>query len=373
VDTIDNHHSVSPRAGSLYGYDLLNYVSDYGRYLHSAYETARHVITLGGTCSVSQGLNAIGTYDRAAFAILESCRTLGVSADAPPSDGCDVLALYVSTLGRLHIRPVSLPRPIYTVGDRWVNLGFVKIEPSCLAEIDVAVQQAQAKEAAAFRQVKQAMDRLHARGQLFTVLDQVADHIEHVDNVCFFIGDRFFGLMDRFSNLTDTKAGRGYLPQLHERDYSAWRDDEILLVAALHALFLSGGVGRFEEFNGSTLSATSLLAKSTSSPWLASAWTVLSVSRSGRISSSERLKSRNGWRNRSASHGFATVGFMLSIFRRMSGFYRLHRQAKIRSRISANSTRTTKSCSAAAPVGICRNIYSSPSWRPPVSDATCAA
>jgi hypothetical protein len=73
--------------------------------------------------------------------------------------------------------------------------------------------------------------------------------------VCFYVHDRFFALIDRYVNLIDDKRNRGFLSQLREKPYAEWNQDEILVVAALHALFLSGRAVRFEEFNGALLTA----------------------------------------------------------------------------------------------------------------------
>jgi hypothetical protein len=110
--------------------------------------------------------------------------------------------------------------------------------------------------------VKRALDVLHDDGKLFQVLEEVIDHVEHVESVCFYVGDKFLARLDQFSNLIDSPKGRdGFLNRLRRRSYSEWANDDVLVVAALHALFLSGRAVRFEEFNGVMLSASGLWEK----------------------------------------------------------------------------------------------------------------
>ncbi|HSK40117.1 MAG TPA: hypothetical protein VK943_10160, partial [Arenibaculum sp.] len=93
------------------------------------------------------------------------------------------------------------------------------------------------------------------------VLEEVIDHVEHVESVGFYVGDRFLALIDRYVNLIDDKTSKGFLSLLRDKPYDRWSKDEILVVAALHALFISGRAVRFEEFNGAALSARDLLAR----------------------------------------------------------------------------------------------------------------
>jgi hypothetical protein len=61
------------------------------------------------------------------------------------------------------------------------------------------------------------------------------------------------------SNLTTSREGVGYLNRLSETPLASWKRDEVLVVGALYALFLSGRAVRFEEFNCLTLTSTRLL------------------------------------------------------------------------------------------------------------------
>jgi hypothetical protein len=245
------------KSSSLYGFDLLHYVREHAAHAHCAYDAAEYVLTHGGNYPIEPARNAIGLYDRAALDVLDAQRQLQVSA-TPGGDGCN-LVMSVNTLGRLHIRRQSDVRPQYSETDRWIELGFVAMDAVIAAEIDAGLAALQAQEAQAFVQVRQAMDNVHAKGELGQVLGQVIDHVEHVESVCFYVKDQFFALIDRYVNLIDDKRNRGFLNLLRDKDYSNWSDDEVLMVAALHALFLSGRSVRFEEFNGVLLTARDLI------------------------------------------------------------------------------------------------------------------
>lgn len=253
-----NRSEASP--SSLYGHDLLQFVRDYESRLGSAYEAAEYFVTVGGTYPIALAVDALGAFDRAAFDLLGAHRELAV-APASAGDGAGTLAMYANSLGRLHIRRADEPRPVYSPEDRWIDIGSVPLRPGMLREIEQAVARQEADEARAFAEVRRALDKVHAQGELRKLLDQVIDHVQHVESVCFYVGDRLYALIDRYVNLIDTKGSKGSLPRLRERDYAQWTEGEILVVAGLHALFLSGRSVRFEEFNGVVLSARSLLRK----------------------------------------------------------------------------------------------------------------
>ncbi|MTJ79633.1 MAG: hypothetical protein F8N37_01230 [Telmatospirillum sp.] len=259
------HFSTQGHKGtSLYGFDLTHFLDPEaarGSGDDDACQLALGALTHRGIYPLEQALEAIGLYDRAAFAVFQAHPGLTAT---PPGDSVSQsgdLALYVNALGRLHIRPADAPRVSYAAGERTADLGRVATTPSLLAEIDARHAALLQQEADAFREVRAALDRLDAEGTLADVLDQVIDHIEHVESVGFYVGDRFLALIDRYVNLLDNKDGQGFLTALRTRPYASWDDDECLVVAALHALFLSGRSVRFEEFNGSLLTAGGLISR----------------------------------------------------------------------------------------------------------------
>lgn len=252
----------SSESSSLYGFGLSHYVQEHHTHHRSAKQTARFVMTHGFRYPEAEAIESLGMFDRAAYDVLDEHDT-PIVASLPEGSAAESVWMAVNALGRLHIRSLGAPRPTYGEADddRWVEIGFAHLGAPAMAEIAARVAGAEARERVAFALVKAALDAVHERGALAAVVDEVNDHVEHVESVCFYLGDRFFGLIDRFVNLIDSKAGKGFLPPLRTKPYAMWTDDEVLMVAALHALFLSGRAVRFEEFNGVTLSADALLRK----------------------------------------------------------------------------------------------------------------
>ncbi|WNG15189.1 hypothetical protein [Cystobacter fuscus] len=254
--------AAQPHGGSLYGQDLLAFIGGYAQHCHSAHSAALHVLTHAGRFPTEEALKALGMADRAAFEVLSRHPHLPLLADTAgaQSDGT-LFALYANSLGRLHIRPHSAANPVYDENDSYLEIGHAWLPAAAVAEVEALQRQYLEREAVAFATVMDAMREVEERGELAAVLESVIDHVEHVESVCFYIGDRFFARIDRFVNLIDTKAGPGHLPRLHGKPLARWEADDVLLVAALHALFLSGRAVRFEEFNGIAFTADGLVRK----------------------------------------------------------------------------------------------------------------
>lgn len=250
----------SVAATSLYGQNIQLLFADFAKHAGSALAVARYVMTHGNRYPSSDAIDALAYPDLAAFHVLSRYPQLPLS----PDTASDAYELYTNALGRLHIRPQGQARPVYDEKDSYLDLGLVAFPPEALAEIVALEQQYLQTEAAAFAQVKRCVQELDERGELAGVLEEVIDHVAHVESVCFYVKDRFFALIDRFVNLVDTKAGSGHLPGLRGVPLVLWDDDDVLIVAALHALFQSGRSVRFEEFNGITLTADALLRKMSS-------------------------------------------------------------------------------------------------------------
>jgi hypothetical protein len=254
--------SSQPHGASLYGQDMLAFISGYQVHADSAYAAAIHVLTHGGRYSADEALKALGLGDRAALEVLAQHPQVPLLlSDAPAQSSGTLFSLYANSLGRLHIRPQSTVKPVYDMQDSYIEIGQALLPHSAMTEFESLARMYREREAAALATLMDAMREVEERGELANVLESVIDHVEHVESVCFYVGDRFFALIDRFVNLIDTKAGPGHLPRLRGRPLAQWDEDDVLLVAALHALFLSGRAVRFEEFNGIALTADGLLSK----------------------------------------------------------------------------------------------------------------
>ncbi len=255
------HHSTQQdKAAGPFGFDLSRYVpaAADGTPAHAA---ALQALTHGGIYPTEYALHSIGLFDRAALDVLQQHEHLWLQQAATAPAGGRVLRLYVNILGRLHIRPVEEAPVLYSAEDRSQELGQVALDAAAWKQLVELHEAMLATEATAFAEVRQALDEVQARGELPQVLEEVIDHIEHVESVCFYVRDRFFALIERFVNLIDDKRAPGFLSALRNKPYAEWDTDEVLVVAALHALFQSGRSVRFEEFNGTLLSAHDLLAR----------------------------------------------------------------------------------------------------------------
>ncbi|VFR63429.1 hypothetical protein ISE1_1312 [plant metagenome] len=244
------------QSGSLYGFDMSRYVMSEEACQGSAHDVSIRALTHGGIYPLAHAWQVLALPDRAALTVFERHPSLQVQPQRPEGDA---LVLYVNTLGRLHARAADAPRVSYDENDRADDLGYVPLTAALRAEIGAEQARLQASEEAALAEVHAAVAELHANGDLPRVLEEVIDHVEHVESVCFYLGDRFYALMDRYANLIDDKRSRGFLSLLRDKPFEAWEADEVLSVGALHALFISGRSVRFEEFNGTLLSARRLL------------------------------------------------------------------------------------------------------------------
>jgi hypothetical protein len=246
---------------SLYGFDLSRYIDPAQHADLNAHDVAMQAVTHGGIYPTEQALGALGLYDRAALQVLAERPDLRVTAEFPVADQTVSLRLYVNTLGRLHIRP-ALDEPInYGDEDKHLDIGAIVAGQAVMDEIVQRHRALEADERSALAELKFELDAIHQRGELSSVLEQVIDHIEHVESVCFYVRDRFFALIERFVNLVDDKRNKGFLSSLRDKPYEQWDSDEILVVTALHALFISGRSVRFEEYNGIQLTARQLLTR----------------------------------------------------------------------------------------------------------------
>lgn len=249
--------------GSLYGQDFLEFMDEIGAALGPAWRTAEHVMTHGDRYPVALAALSLGLVDQAAYEVLKEHPAVLVEPQPPQPLQGTWWDMAVNSMGRLHLRPGGQPRVLAHEDDRWFDIGIVRTDAALENRIAERVAQLRANEAAALQRLRSALQACDAQGRLPEVVEQVIDHVEHVESVCFYSEDRVFALIDRFTNLTDTKAGPGFLPRLRGLPLAQWTDQQLLIGGALHALFTSGRAVRFEEFNGCTLTAARLLDRLT--------------------------------------------------------------------------------------------------------------
>ena len=252
---------------SLYGHDLLEFIAGYEQHRDSAFATADYVLTHAGRLPGELAIESLGFFDRAVFDTIKQFPAIPLNSGDNTGEtvlvqpGDIFLTMYANTLGRLHIRLADAEKPAYDEDPYFEEIGQFSISAKQFELVSVRLNELKKIENLQFQKIKAATDLLQQNGELQAVLESVIDHVEHVESVCFYVGDRFFALIDRYVNLITTKGGPGYLSNLLDQPYESWEDDAVLIVAALHALFISGRSVRFEEFNGCVLSATSLWQK----------------------------------------------------------------------------------------------------------------
>ena len=243
---------------SLYGFNLLRVLEGWEAQGPSALGLANFAVTHAGRYPIALAIDALSMRDRVAFEVLRDRPDILAMHEILPERKNDFLGMAVNSLGRLHIRPATEAYPQYDKDDQWLQLGFIarsEVDEAISTRMSEAVQ----LEEAAYEDVYAACRSLDEDGRLEQVLEEVIDHIEHVESVCFFMGDQFFALIDRYVNLIDTKGGQGFLPGMRGLPLAEWPRNGVIIVAALHALFTAGKSVKFEEFNGIELSALNLL------------------------------------------------------------------------------------------------------------------
>jgi hypothetical protein len=148
----------------------------------------------------------------------------------------------------------------YGLGDA-IEIGFVALSGAEAARATRLAVGADRDEEDFRMRVDAALGAAYATGGLGEIVAGVTDAVQHVEAVCLYVDDEMFVAMERFANLVTTRRGSGILDALTERPPPAWSPAHRLLVAAMHALYLSGRSIRFEEFNGAQLSARRLFSR----------------------------------------------------------------------------------------------------------------
>lgn len=248
-----------------FGFDMIELVKGYEQYAHSAAKAIEYIITQGNRYPLEHAIEALGIYDVAAFEALQWHPDIAMSLDldmAAYEGNPSILVVCINSLGRLYLRPANWNfEEISTDDIEHKKLGFIVLPIALLRDLERHHEIAQQREKNACKRLRENMDEIHVAGGMDAVLDSVIDNVEHVESVCLYLDDRFLALIDRFNNLVDSKSGNGYLNELRKKSYTDWSDSEVLIIAALQALFLSGRSVRFEEFNGITLTAARLYEK----------------------------------------------------------------------------------------------------------------
>jgi hypothetical protein len=212
----------------------------------------RHLISVGGRCA--HGLDALSVRDRLIFAYADQVPIVRLRRHPDTSAS---LVVYYNSFGRLHIRSTAAPLVDYGVG-RPLVVGYFSLPPHFWLKIDRSWRRRELLDRLLTVEFIRALTEVEARGVLDALLCQIIDAVQHVKAVLWYVNDRHFAAVERFTNLINTKRRGGILNELKGRPLSIWTADCKFLVAALHCLFLSGKSIRLEEFNGTNVTASGI-------------------------------------------------------------------------------------------------------------------
>jgi hypothetical protein len=217
-----------------------------------ACDVVADVLTSGGMVRLDRAERTLNAYERAALAVLGRHRELRVEPARSVGGDAAVLSLSVNARGRLAIRERSRPRAAFD--DQSIGIGDVITNGSVISEIEALHTAWQRSEALYCARIRAATDRLSRDGGLPRALAEVTAHLDRVQSVSFYLGDRFVTLADA--------RGRTSLPvALRERRYALWAGDDVLIFAALYLQVLAGHAACLDDFGGLMLTARDLIAR----------------------------------------------------------------------------------------------------------------
>lgn len=242
---------------SLFGTSVLP-LMDEPDWAAPAAEVLAQALTHGERLPAYLAIESLAPRDRAIYAVATEMPDLRLCPpQAPAPANTEPIHVYLSSIGRLHLR--AAPAPDGTELVRYRPLGVLHLPAHAVEATRLRHADWERREALAMARLRAELDHLDD-AQATSLLEHVIDHVQHVESVCFYVGDDCLTKLDRVESLIDTKAGPGYLNSLRAVSHRQWDDKACLVTLSLRALFLSGRSVRFEEFNGLTLTASLLLA-----------------------------------------------------------------------------------------------------------------
>lgn len=100
----------------------------------------------------------------------------------------------------------------------------------------------------------QIFNQLEALENKSLLIDQALDWVDHVETVFWYINRSSYSRSDIGNNLLRTDI----LSHLKEKEFQKWTYNEKLLLCTIHVLYRTGKSIRFEEFNGTEITAKRL-------------------------------------------------------------------------------------------------------------------
>jgi hypothetical protein len=222
-----------------------------------ARQAIRELLTFGGRAPISQRKLSLAPFDRAIFEALPTTPDIRIARERSGNGHCENLRVYTNGLGRLHIRPAVDKLVDYGL-EHEIEIGYLSVDHRLIRWAEARADRSRREEMRLRKPLDDALRELQRTNALSCLLDDVEDSVRHVETVCFYADDRIYAVMERVTNLVSTRKARGLIDDLRQTPVSAWRSSDRLAIAALRALFLSGGSIRFEEFNSIELTAKRL-------------------------------------------------------------------------------------------------------------------
>src|SRR4029077_13123043 len=237
----------------------------------SAFSILMDLLTANGKIPTDHALDMLGEPDESLLtAVRESSQAsfssstqLDATEMATAAENGEIaVTVWRNNLRRIFLRCAGEPPPNQRlleptiVGHCWISqLAFEDALSRAKLKID--------KERALRACLDEVLYEEVTCGKLPKILDTLDDAVRHVESVCLYIEDEFFGVVERFTNLigAGSKNDSSLFRELKSFPVDRWQPNHRLLVIALFALFASGRSVRFEEFSGKVLTARRLLAR----------------------------------------------------------------------------------------------------------------
>lgn len=254
--------SAQYHAKSIFGKSMLPFTVGYQGDGDSAQSILAYALTHGHKNPSYHAIESLAPMDRAIYlTVMDAPPMFMVRPDdaRQPAAGMHTVFAYVSSLGRLHLRQADAQYERNSEALQYFPMGRILLDEALFQSALRRHADWQGEEEKALAVMRRAMARLDGPEARIEVLRNVIDHVQHVESVCFYVGDDCYTKIDRSETLVTSKAGIGYLNSLCDVPPDQWDDKACMVVMSLRALFLSGKSVRCEELNGLALTASLVL------------------------------------------------------------------------------------------------------------------
>lgn len=207
------------------------------------------LVTLGGRIPFTIAVDALTPWEAAVLLWLLGRDEPVLSAPGELPDDASTIVVAQSAMGTVALRRSTEPDP-----EGEVALGAFVLAPDANEATEEIVDETAALEEYERSQLDEMLLEIEAQGALEAVVDDVIDHVDHVESVYIHVD----GSVCARSDIGNTLLREGMLASLKAKPLARWEPAERLFVAAFHVLFAAGRSMRLEEFNGRVLTAARL-------------------------------------------------------------------------------------------------------------------